>query len=160
MSTTPAIGAEATQFSGETLAYDVFVNEPPPRDGGLPNGEPRVFSPMASTLIYGVAAAVLTDPGMTAEQARALGDWVEAHARNVTDIFVTHGHGDHWFAAGLPAERFGARVVASAGTIGRCRVPSRRGRCSGTRSMTGSRRRRSPPSRCRTTASGSRVTTS
>jgi glyoxylase-like metal-dependent hydrolase (beta-lactamase superfamily II) len=35
----------------------------------------------------------------------------------VTDIFITHGHGDHWFAAGLLAERFGARVVASAGTI-------------------------------------------
>ena len=31
--------------------------------------------------------------------------------------FITHGHGDHWFAAGLLAERFGARVVASAGTI-------------------------------------------
>jgi glyoxylase-like metal-dependent hydrolase (beta-lactamase superfamily II) len=73
---------------------------------------------MASTLIYGRRDAVLTDPGMTADQARALGDWVEAHDRNVTDIFVTHGHGDHWFAAGLLAERFGARVVASAGTIG------------------------------------------
>jgi glyoxylase-like metal-dependent hydrolase (beta-lactamase superfamily II) len=35
----------------------------------------------------------------------------------LTDIFVTHGHGDHWFAAGLLAERFGARVVVSAGTI-------------------------------------------
>ena len=30
----------------------------------------------------------------------------------MTDIFVTHGHGDHWFAAGLLAERFGARIVA------------------------------------------------
>jgi glyoxylase-like metal-dependent hydrolase (beta-lactamase superfamily II) len=59
----------------------------------------------------------LTDPGMTADQACALGDWVAAKGRNLTDIFVTHGHGDHWFAAGLLAERFGARVVASAGTI-------------------------------------------
>ena len=25
----------------------------------------------------------------------------------MTDIFVTHGHGDHWFAAGLLAERLG-----------------------------------------------------
>jgi glyoxylase-like metal-dependent hydrolase (beta-lactamase superfamily II) len=54
---------------------------------------------------------------MTAEQARVLGDWVEAHGRNLTDIFVTHGHGDHWFAAQLLAERFGARVVAAEGTI-------------------------------------------
>jgi len=99
------------------LTYDVFVNDPPPQDGLLPNGEPKLFSPMASTLIYGTDDAVLTDPGMTAEQARVLGDWVAAKGRNLTDIFITHGHGDHWFAAGLLAERFGARVVASAGTI-------------------------------------------
>ena len=36
-----------------SLAYDVFVNDPPPQDGFLPNGEPKRFSPMASTLIYG-----------------------------------------------------------------------------------------------------------
>ena len=99
------------------LAYDVFVNDPPPQDGFLPNGEPKRFSPMASTLIYGLKDAVLTDPGMTEDQARALGDWVAAKGRNVTDIFITHGHGDHFFAAGLLAERFGARVVATDGTI-------------------------------------------
>ncbi len=101
----------------QDLAYDVFVNDPPPQDGFLPNGEPKRFSPMASTLIYGREDAVLTDPGMTEDQARVLGDWVAAQGRNVTDIFITHGHGDHWFAAGLLAERFGARVVATVGTI-------------------------------------------
>ena len=101
----------------ESLTYEVFVNDPPPQDGFLPDGEPKRFSPMASTLIYGSQDAVLTDPGMTADQARALGDWVAGKGRNLTDIFITHGHGDHWFAAGLLAERFGARVVASAGTI-------------------------------------------
>ena len=100
-----------------TLTYEVFVNDPPPQDGVLPNGEPKRFSPMASTLIYGSVDAVLTDPGMTTDQAHALGDWVASKGRNLTDIFVTHGHGDHWFAAGVLAERFGARVVASAGTI-------------------------------------------
>ena len=99
------------------LTYDVFVNDPPPQDGFLPNGEPKRFSPMASTLIYGSQDAVLTDPGLTEDQARALGDWVAGKGRNLTDIFITHGHGDHWFGAGLLAERFGARVVASAGTI-------------------------------------------
>ena len=99
------------------LTYDVFVNDPPPQDGVLPNGQPERFSPMASTLIYGREDAVLTDPGMTEDQARVLGNWVASKGRNVTDIFITHGHGDHWFAAGLLAERFGARVVATAGTI-------------------------------------------
>ena len=100
------------------LTYEVFVNDPPPQDNGLlPNGEPKLWSPEASTLIYGSEDAVLTDPGMTADQARAVGDWVAGKGRNLTDIFVTHGHGDHWFAAGPLAERFGARVVATAGTI-------------------------------------------
>src|SRR5262245_18808269 len=103
------------------LNYDVFINDPPPQDGFLPNGEPKLFSPMASTLIYGREDAVLADPGMTSDQARVLGDWVAAHGRNLTDIFITHGHGDHWFAASLLAERFGARVVASAGTIAQMR---------------------------------------
>ena len=104
------------------LSYDVFVNDPPPQDGFLPNGEPKLFSPQASTLIYGSRDAVLTDPGMTSDQARAVGDWVAGHGRNLTDIFITHGHGDHWFAAAVLAERFGSRVVASAGTIAQMRA--------------------------------------
>ena len=32
---------------------------------------------------------MLTDPGMTIDQARALGDWVASNSRNLTDIFVT-----------------------------------------------------------------------
>jgi glyoxylase-like metal-dependent hydrolase (beta-lactamase superfamily II) len=104
--------------STETLTYDVFVSDPPPHnDGLLPNGELKGGSPVASTLIYGSEDAVLTDPAFTTDQAHALGDWVAGKDRNVTDIFITHGHGDHWFAAGLLAERFGGRVVASAGTI-------------------------------------------
>jgi glyoxylase-like metal-dependent hydrolase (beta-lactamase superfamily II) len=110
MSTTEATGTT-------TLTYDVFVNDPPPQDGVLPNGEPKLFSPTASTLIYGSKDAVLTDPGLTEDQARVLGDWVASKGRNLSDIFITHGHGDHWFAAGVLAERFGARIVASAGTI-------------------------------------------
>jgi glyoxylase-like metal-dependent hydrolase (beta-lactamase superfamily II) len=106
-----------TTTATETLTYDVFVNQPPPQDGVLPNGERKQFSPTASTLIYGSQDAVLTDPGMTTDQAQALGDWVASKGRNLTDIFITHGHGDHWFAAGLLAERFATRIIASAGTI-------------------------------------------
>jgi glyoxylase-like metal-dependent hydrolase (beta-lactamase superfamily II) len=103
--------------SNANITYDVFVNDPAPQDGQLPNGEPKRFSPTASTLIYGDAEAVLTDPGLTATQAQVLGDWVAEKNRNLTDIFITHGHGDHWFAAGVLADRFGARIVASPRTI-------------------------------------------
>ena len=46
-------------------------------DRGLPpNGDQKAGSPSASMLIYGDQDAVLTEPGFTAAQARALGDWV------------------------------------------------------------------------------------
>jgi glyoxylase-like metal-dependent hydrolase (beta-lactamase superfamily II) len=106
-----------TSTATGTLAYEVFINEPAPQDGVLPNGEPKRFSPQASTLIYGREDAVLTDPPLTTDQAGVLGDWIAAKHRRVTDIVVTHGHGDHWFAAGPLVERFGARVVAAPGTI-------------------------------------------
>jgi glyoxylase-like metal-dependent hydrolase (beta-lactamase superfamily II) len=76
-----------------------------------------MFSPLSSTLIYGKNDAVLVDPPLTINQAKAVGDWVKASGKKLTHIFVTHGHGDHWFTAGVLAERFGAQVVASAGTI-------------------------------------------
>lgn len=122
MSTTQATGKATRQVIDGELAYDVFINRAPPQDGVLPNGEPKLFSPQASTLIYGREDAVLVDTPMTAAQALMLGDWVAAKGRNLTDIFITHGHGDHWFSAGLLAERFGARVVAAPGTIAQMHV--------------------------------------
>ena len=47
----------------EDLTYDVFVNDPPPPDGLLPNGEPKRFSPMASTLIWGARTPCSPIPG-------------------------------------------------------------------------------------------------
>jgi hypothetical protein len=45
----------------ENLTYHVFVNEWPQQTNGvLPNGEPKRFSPQASTLICGSENAVLT----------------------------------------------------------------------------------------------------
>lgn len=101
----------------EGLGYDVFVSEAPAQPGSLPNGAPRSFSPIASTLIYGQQNAVLSDPGFNPAVAKDLGDWVAGKGRELTDIYITHGHGDHWFAAQLLADRFGARIVASEGVI-------------------------------------------
>ena len=46
-------------------------------------------------------------PGESGQCARQLGR--REQGRNPTDIFITRGHDDHWFAAGLP----GARALAS-----------------------------------------------
>ncbi|HEY2504444.1 MAG TPA: MBL fold metallo-hydrolase [Mycobacterium sp.] len=102
-----------------SLGYDVFVSKPIPQQGvePLPNGDRAMWSPLSTTLIYGDNDAVVVDPPFTREQASAVGDWLQESSKNITHIFATHGHGDHWFTADLLADRFGAQIVATPGTI-------------------------------------------
>lgn len=105
------------------IGHEVFVADPLPMNGPgpLPGGAPRAFQPLAVTLIHGRQDAVLVDAPLTLEQAEQVGDWVEASGKRLTHIVATHGHGDHWFTAGILAERFGAQVVTTAGAIARMR---------------------------------------
>jgi glyoxylase-like metal-dependent hydrolase (beta-lactamase superfamily II) len=76
------------------------------------------FQAMASTLIYGNKDAVLVDAYLTTKQTSALADWVASKGKNLTTIYITHGHGDHWFGVGTLLERFpNAQVVATYNTI-------------------------------------------
>ena len=101
------------------LGYDVFIAEGIPQHVAalVPNGDRFMWSPLSTTLIHGHTDAVLVDPPFTREQAHAVGDWVQASNKNLTHIFVTHGHGDHWFTAGLIADKFDAQIIATPGTI-------------------------------------------
>ena len=102
------------------LNWDVFVTP------GIPIVTPdrpsavreTYFQAMAATLIYGVRDAVLVDAFMTVKQANALADWVAAKGKNLTTIYITHGHGDHWFGVGTLLERFPtARAVATPNAV-------------------------------------------
>jgi glyoxylase-like metal-dependent hydrolase (beta-lactamase superfamily II) len=98
------------------LKWDVFVTPGiPSMTTDLPPGaKQRLWSPMSSTLISGKRDAVLVDTFITVEQASALADWVAASGKNVTTIYATHGHGDHFFGASTVLERFPyARFVAT-----------------------------------------------
>jgi glyoxylase-like metal-dependent hydrolase (beta-lactamase superfamily II) len=102
------------------LHWGVFVTPGIPivtRD--MPPGvQETYFQAMASTLIYGVRDAVLVDAFMTVKQANALADWVAARGKNLTTIYITHGHGDHWFGAGTLLERFpNAKAVATPNAV-------------------------------------------
>ena len=104
----------------EPLKWDVFVTPGIPiamaeRPAGV---RETYFQAMASTLIYGTRDALLVDAFMTVEQATALADWVASKKKNLTTIYITHGHGDHWFGVGTILKRFpDARVVATRDTV-------------------------------------------
>jgi glyoxylase-like metal-dependent hydrolase (beta-lactamase superfamily II) len=58
------------------------------------------------------------DTFMTVNQNDVLVDWVRASGKNLTTIYITHGHGDHWFGIGALLERFpSARAVASRAVV-------------------------------------------
>src|SRR5467141_3844508 len=110
----------STSNSGRTtqnmsLRWDVFLAPSIPAiTSDLPPGEKeRPWPPISSTLISGERDAVLVDTPITVEQARALANWVVASGKNLTTIYATHGHGDHFFGTSTVLERFpGARFVA------------------------------------------------
>lgn len=107
-----------------TLCYDVHVAPSiPTAIPDLPPGlDRRWWSPITSTLVSGESDAVLVDPLMTVEQARHLGDWVAASGKNLTTIYVTHGHGDHWFGLSTLLERFPrARAIATPAVVAHAR---------------------------------------
>ena len=78
-----------------------------------PGTKQRPWPPISSTLISGKLDAVLVDAPITVEQARSAANWIAASGKNLTTIYATHGHGDHFFAATTVLERFpNARFVA------------------------------------------------
>jgi glyoxylase-like metal-dependent hydrolase (beta-lactamase superfamily II) len=102
------------------LKWEVFVTPGiPVVMADRPEGvRETFFQATASTLIYGIKDAVLVDAYMTTKQANALADWVASKRKNLTTIYITHGHGDHWFGVGTLLERFpNARVVATPNTV-------------------------------------------
>lgn len=109
-----------TDTQPEALKWEVFVTPgipivTPDRPPGITE---TFFQAMAATLIYGASNAVLVDTFMTVSQAHELADWVASKGKNLTTVYITHGHGDHWFGAATLLERFpNARLVATQNTV-------------------------------------------
>jgi glyoxylase-like metal-dependent hydrolase (beta-lactamase superfamily II) len=89
------------------LTWDVYVTElePTASDDPPPGANEWLWSPTSATLISGERDAVLVEALLT-HQAGDLADWVAAHGKNLTTVYVTHGHGDHWFGLSVILERF------------------------------------------------------
>jgi glyoxylase-like metal-dependent hydrolase (beta-lactamase superfamily II) len=105
----------ALDTTNTDLRWDVLTIKRPGLSRDLPAGkEELAWVANSSTLIYGERDAVLVDTFLTIEQSQTLLDWVVASGKNLTAIYVTHGHGDHFFGLASLLERFPrAKAVAT-----------------------------------------------
>lgn len=105
----------AIETANAGLRWDVFTAKRPGLSRDLPAGkEALMWVANSSTLIQGQRDAVLVDTLLTIEQSRSLVDWIVASGKNLTTIYITHGHGDHFFGLAPLLDRFPqARAVAT-----------------------------------------------
>src|SRR5262249_30433867 len=110
---------KGTSMSDSTLAYAVRTATRQGVTRDLPHGpEDLQWVANSATLIYGDQDAVLVDTYTSIEQNAELARWVRSFGKHLTYIYITHGHGDHFFGIGQLQEAFPeARAVASHGTV-------------------------------------------
>jgi glyoxylase-like metal-dependent hydrolase (beta-lactamase superfamily II) len=82
------------------LTIDVYTS--PARE--LANG--GVFSPTTSTLIAGATEAVLVDTQHMPDDVAEVIRRIDASGRNLTVIYITHGHADHYFGLERLLDRY------------------------------------------------------
>lgn len=97
------------------LQWNVLTIKRPGLSRDVPVGkEELMWVANSSTLISGEQDAILVDTFLTTEQSQTLLDWVVASGKDLAAIYVTHGHGDHFFGLASLLARFPrARAVAT-----------------------------------------------
>ena len=83
------------------LPYKPIVGLVPP----MSEGEPT-WPATSVSLISGDHDAVLVDAARTDEDGAQVVDWIRTSGKNLTTIYITHGHGDHFFGLNKILEAF------------------------------------------------------
>jgi glyoxylase-like metal-dependent hydrolase (beta-lactamase superfamily II) len=102
------------------LQLDVFVAPYKPIVGQIPPmGEDEATWPASSvSLISGEHDAVLIDALLAREDAERVVEWIRPTGKNLTTIYITHGHGDHFFGLNAILDAFpDAKAVTTAAVI-------------------------------------------
>ena len=101
------------------LAWKLLIKKRASSTQGLPPGKEHLaWVTNTVTLVYGERDAVLVDTFLSIQHSMELADWVAGNGKNLTTIYVTHAHGDHFFGLKLLLDRFpNARAFATASSI-------------------------------------------
>jgi glyoxylase-like metal-dependent hydrolase (beta-lactamase superfamily II) len=113
------IALKGAAMSGP-LHLDVLVVPYKPIVGLIPpmsKGE-ATWPATSVSLVSGEHDAVLIDAVFTPQDAGRVVDWVRATGKNLTTIYITHGHGDHFFGLNTILDAFPkARAVTAAAVV-------------------------------------------
>lgn len=83
------------------------------------------FSQTAFTLIHGASTAILVDAPTTIASTNLLADWIERTipGKKLTSVYITHGHGDHFFGIPVLQKRFPElKALATADVIAHAKL--------------------------------------
>jgi glyoxylase-like metal-dependent hydrolase (beta-lactamase superfamily II) len=103
------------------LGWRVFTATRPGLGRDVPPGyEPLMWVSNSATLLYGDRDAVLIDTFLTIDHSAKLADEIAATGKNLKYIYITHGHGDHFFGINALRHRFpNAQAVATPAVVNR-----------------------------------------
>jgi len=108
------------QKAGGTLlapiALNVFVSDYKPIETDLEGWDPSVqatWPASTATLLTGEKDAVLVDALVTVSEAEELVAWIRATGKNLTTVYVTHGHGDHFYGLSAVLKEFPKAVAVT-----------------------------------------------
>jgi len=94
--------------STDPLSLDIYVApmRPYTSPDQLGNGEVATWAPSSSTLISGPTEGILIDALLTFDNADQIAEMAKRSGKNITGVYITHGHGDHWLGLARLLEHF------------------------------------------------------
>ena len=86
---------------------------------GVPPGkEDLAWVTNTVTLIYGERDAILVDTFLSTQHSKELVNWVAESGKNLTTVYITHAHGDHFLGLKFLLDGFpNARAFATASVV-------------------------------------------
>src|SRR5262249_12168179 len=99
-----------------SLSLDVYISGYKPIPSSVPNWPESwqaTWPATTATLISGDEDGLLVDSLMTTKESQELATWLRGLGKDVTQVYITHGHADHAFGLSSVLEAYPrARAVA------------------------------------------------